>query len=756
VSLTESGIALPDGVEWPEMPSRAPLPLGEHGVIVNETELADDAVRYAVQTYFEETASVMGANYGATTFQTYANEGSMLARAKYRTPSNVIDEIILARDLADRDDDVSATIGAMQAIAFSEGMRHEHKDEVTVALYDEVGKHSNLDHRLMELYRELLIASSVTSVQIYTREDMQFQPQGADRQRTRNVVAPLIGVLPAEQIRVLDNDLFQTGTLAYKPATGSQERWLGEFFNPSTTPARKAEMRREDPVLTTLLVEEIVVPGERPSFYLPTEDLAAGNKVYRLNPRMVERTTFPKGAQTYPRPMLTRNFALLEAKRLLNIMDYALLQGGANFIVVAKKGTDQRPALPEEVGSLRETMKRASKTGVIVGDHRLNIEVITPDLEELLNDAKRKLLGRKIAAGLLRLPDYSDSDAGGGQAVLADTEILARVISGDRRLIKRHVERIYTDTAKRNSASFEQGPATLWFPKIVLQGLQYFTDLVLKLRDRGDISRRSAVEAAGFDYDSEVQARKREKPDDRIMVPAAVPFSANGSPQDNGGGRPPGGSSANGARGSQPSRSTRDPARPTRVIQRNAGETVRAMFEEETGHYRIGELTYAILDEYPERQVGRVTAFERAAIEEIAAGNFEPQRHGPTIVVPVNPDDELDGIRAVRLAEGLSMLVGDRSDGALMARALCFRAPEHGPLDAEEHALRWGFAVEVDEQRQLPPAPAPAPVPEEDERDPLVVHVHVPNDPDRAYRTVYEYDDDGRVTSTRQEPIEES
>ena len=118
-------------------------------------------------------------------------------------------------------------------------------------------------------------------------------------------------------------------------------------------------------------------------------------------------------------------------------------------------------------------------------------------------------------------------------------------------------------------------PATA--SKIVLQGLQYFTDLVLKLRDRGDISRRSAVQAGGFDYDAEVQARKREKPDDRIMTAPVVPFSGAGGQQDPQGGRPRGGSRANGAPGSQPSRSTQDPARPRRTIQRTAGETVRAI-----------------------------------------------------------------------------------------------------------------------------------------------------------------------------------
>jgi hypothetical protein len=45
---------------------------------------------------------------------------------------------------------------------------------------------------------------------------------------------------------------------------------------------------------------------------------------------------------------------------------------------------------------------------VIVGDHRLSFEIITPKLDELLNRDKRKLLGRKIASRLLRVPEFVD------------------------------------------------------------------------------------------------------------------------------------------------------------------------------------------------------------------------------------------------------------------------------------------------------------------------------------------------------------
>jgi hypothetical protein len=742
----EHAIILPAGVDRPP----PPVARLDRGMVVNETDLPDSVVTEAVGTYIEEHASVLGVAQG-TTFQTYANEGSLLARAKFRTPSNVFEEIALARDMVERDDDVGAAVGAMLALAFGEGMQHAHEDEVTVALFDEVARHANLDMRFKEMYREYLIAGAVTTVELFTRESFQFRPHGAERQRTRTVVAPLLGVLPGELVRVLDSDLFGTGRLAYRPATGAQENWLAEFFSQSTSAARKAEMRRENRVLASLLVEEVELPFDDPGLFAPAnaEDPPGGRKVYVLNPRMVRRTTMPKGPEKYPRPPLTRNFALLEAKRLLNLMDYALLQGGANFLVVAKKGSDQRPAQQAEITNLRETIKRASRTGVIIGDHRLAIEVITPDLRELLNPDKRKLLARKLVGALLRVPDFKESDSAEG--VRADVEIFSRVIASDRQDVRRHVENgTYREVARRNSATFSQGAAGVWFPKIVLQGVNYFTDLVLKLRDRGDISRKRAIEAGGFNYEAEVQQRRLEKGsgDDRVMTPAAVPFSSpNAGPQDNNSGRPRGSSSDN----------DRPPdVRPTRVVTRTPGETVRAIEDPEYGIVRIGERTHGVLEEYPDRAIGRLTRLEMDALARIADGNLETFQEGPLTIVPVNPGYQVEDVRAVRLATGLSMLVGKRGDdGALVARALSFRTPEFDGLAAEETALRWGYPVD-------PPAPV---APEPAERVSPAVHglsptpapaqtivVHAAG---RGTKKVVHRDELGNITSIEEVPVDE-
>jgi hypothetical protein len=149
---------------------------------------------------------------------------------------------------------------------------------------------------------------------------------------------------------VLTNDIFGNGELAYEATDAKLKDWLEEFFGPTTTAARKNQMREAEPVLAALFTGRKEIP-------VTTATCSRQGVVYTLNQRMVHRTTMPKGASAYPRPLLTANFALLEAKRLLNIMDYALLQGGTNYIVIAKQGSDKLPAQQPEIDNLMEQVR---------------------------------------------------------------------------------------------------------------------------------------------------------------------------------------------------------------------------------------------------------------------------------------------------------------------------------------------------------------------------------------------------------------
>lgn len=690
-----SQVILPPGVEYGAQPEQFPPAPPGVGMIVNESDLPDEVVR----DYIVENSSLMGLSPG-NSLQTYGagGAGSMMTRPKWRPPLNVVEEIIMARELADRDDDIAATVGMMTALAYGDGMQHVDRDEVTVAVYDEIAEEGSIVQKFKEMYREWLIAHQVTTAVLWERRDISFTPMGADRQRSRSVAVPRVAILPSEQIRVIGNDIFGNAKIAYRPFSGKQEVWLQEFFDIGTSPARKAEMRKQDPVLTVLLTEQVGYDNQQEGgadwVYSNPYDPIVGRYVYTLNPNLVTRSTGPKGQWQHPRPMLTRSLPLLEAKRLLTIMDHALLEAGANFLLVVKKGTDDRPALPGELESLKNSVMRASRAGVMIGDHRLNVEVIVPKLDELLNPDKRKLIGRKLAAGLLRLPDIGTADSAGGQELVTDTEILSRVITSDRQDLTSHMNRaVYKPAALRNGVSC----SGIWFPKIILQGLQFFQDMILGLRDRGDIPRSYAVQAAGFSWDAAVQQRKLEKSsgDDKIMTPAAVPFSSpNAGPQDRGGGRPTGATTG--------AKKPTAPGSAKKTVQRNAGETIKAMWDGDDGPiYRAGELTYAVLEEYADvKRLGRISKFERAALDKIAQNEVShPFTEGPVNVVPVNLEYDIDEIAAVRLTEGVSILVGKRpEDGAIVARAFTFRAPLT-ELDAQETALRWGYEIpETDDE----------------------------------------------------------
>lgn len=676
---------------------------GDTVVVDNRSGLPDELVMPALEEHFIENTAAFG--WGTNQrYLSYQAQGSMLARAQvFRPPSNVIEEIEQARDVAERDDDVASAIDSIINTAYQAGFSNQHEDEQVQHTFDEMTEDNQMLRVLREMHREYLITNQVNTVTLNVRGHYEIFPEGVSRVLTRDVITPLIGVLPAERIRVLGDDTFFNGDLAYVP-DGQLEIWLRAYFSESISAARKSEMRKQHPVRAAMFLGPVKVEwNERDLF---TE----GMTLYSLNPEMVKRTTMAKGEWKYPRPRLTRNFPLLEAKRLLNIMDFSLLQGGTNFIVVVKKGSDKRPALPEEMENLQEVVRRASRSGVLIGDHRLQLDIVTPDLKELLNPDKRRMIGRKLSMALLGIPEYGGDET--AQSVEMFAELFQNNVTADRAAMRDHVQRnIWAPTMKRNTSTFGRVKRpSLWFSKIVLQGNEFFLNYLLKMYDRGDLPRKFMVEYGGYDFDAVKAQKEREQEHghDDIFTPPPVPFSApnqmnkpnadpndpykfgpTSGPQDNGGGRPPGSGPDNGKPGAKPSPQG-SPARPRRTIRRTRGETVKAFWDEEVeAVVRIGETTHNVLLEYPPQEPGRLTAIERRALDE-----HRTLQEGPRIVVPVTIDYGATEIKAMRFPDGASLLIGRRSsDNALVTVALSFKEPEWDLTKAENTAVQWGFPI---------------------------------------------------------------
>jgi hypothetical protein len=117
----------------PGLPAPEQVPMqGETGTVTidNRTGLPDQEIMQAVQSHWIENAAMQLGT--PSTFQLYATQGhgSMLARMPFRTPRDVIEEIKLARQMVDEDDDLKATIGYLANIAFGEGMENIHPHPV--------------------------------------------------------------------------------------------------------------------------------------------------------------------------------------------------------------------------------------------------------------------------------------------------------------------------------------------------------------------------------------------------------------------------------------------------------------------------------------------------------------------------------------------------------------------------------------------------------------------------------------------------
>lgn len=657
-------------------------------LVDNRTELPDEAVEYALETHFTETAEALGVGRGrldAFSAQTYSGDGSLLSRAKFVPPSNVIEEISLARELAERDDDVAPAMDLIISAALSEGMQHNHPDEQTRVLFNRMAALIDMDHLFEEMLREWLIAGQVTTASIFGSELLTFTPEGGDGRSRRDfrTAVPRVGVIPAERIRTVGSDLFGQARLAYSPGDDEEQlkNWLDKFFAESgVSAAEKSAMKKEDPVSAQLFIERLQLSSDDQSLIGADEDV-----VYLLNPRLVHRSTRAKGSWQHPRPLLTRNFALIEAKRLLNLLDHALLQGGINFLVVAKKGSDKWRATRGEVEALNETVRNASRSGVIVGDHRLSIEIITPNMDSMLSTNRRQLLGRKLANAILRIPEAT-ADEAANEAVKAELEFLPRIVTQDRRRIMRHVEnKIYEEIINRNKGIFKYGSPSVWFPKVIMQGTQYFTDYQVKLYDRGLLSKDTMTAGGGFDYDSELQQRIREQErgDEDTMIPPPQPGRADGP--DNGPGRPSGSSPDNGRPGARDGGP--DPAAPANTRR---GEPVTAFFDG-PDIMRMGDNTRAILDQHVgEWEIGRISAEERELISNRKVGLT---KRGIRIF-PVNNGYEVHEEKAVRIQGGATVYTARRKrDKAIVATALGFRENDFTVEQAMLQAKRWGFDI---------------------------------------------------------------
>lgn len=205
---------------------------------------------------------------------------------------------------------------------------------------------------------------------------------------------------------------------------------------------------------------------------------------------------------------------ILEMKQHLRASDRASLIGNTNFIVVITKGTDKLPAKAAEIANLQEQARVIARLPVLVGDHRLHVEIISPNTDNTLIDSRWQVLdGRLVFAALRTFSPVTQGGNSSGAGVKEMSQIVAQGLMSRRHMILRTIEaKLFKMVMDKNDGVIDEFPKLEFSPKrITVDFNQDIMNGILKLRDRGDISRETTLEELDFDQETEALRRGREK-----------------------------------------------------------------------------------------------------------------------------------------------------------------------------------------------------------------------------------------------------
>jgi hypothetical protein len=237
--------------------------------------------------------------------------------------------------------------------------------------------------------------------------------------------------------------------------------------------------------------------------------------VFSMDPGRVYRHTATKPSYERFAPLrLASIFELLDMKHQLRMMDRVMLLGGTNFIVLVKKGSDKQPATAGEMAALQSNVRQVARTPIIVGDHRLDVEIISPKLDTTLDPARYNNLDSRITARLYQIMHLGGFSAGAsGDDSIKLARIIAKGLEGRRASIRRKFEReILIPTWKANRTKLKNRPHLRISPRQV--ALDFDANFLSAIRDMyfaGPVSTETALDILGLDISTEAHLTMIEK-----------------------------------------------------------------------------------------------------------------------------------------------------------------------------------------------------------------------------------------------------
>jgi hypothetical protein len=525
-----------------------------------------DEIAQAIDTWSRGLGAGLGGPNNAA--------GTLFFRNRYSLTLNVYDQMLQCQDAVEFDEILSSTCDATEGLAFTK-MSFECTDDDQEDVWNQLAADIDLDSRMREMWREMFKVSQFYVAidwgeKIYkvrnktvpapdpddydltvNTPDMPKVPGAEDlhptgvpmpgpKKRARRkqfavTVPKALSILDPTKVLPVGQLMFGRERFCYIASLQEHEAFLRAFRGIAPDP------------LALALFEGQYNPTDQERHQLSQAHLGPANATYLwlFKQDCIFRHTETRAQyERFAALRLKSVLPILDIKAHLRASDRATLIGATNFIVVLKRGSEKFPARASEVEQLREQARVVARMPILVGDHRLSVEIITPKTDFVLDSKRYDMLDERLIMRGLHTFRTGGRTAGASDTQVIESEVIARGIESRRHEMSRTLEdQLWRLTIDKNPTVFTETPKLSFHPKRVIIAINAdVVNAILKLRDRGDISRQTSLEEFQYDQETEFIRRRREKGMDKTFQ-SSVPFSSpDSNPFTAGtqGGRPPG------------------------------------------------------------------------------------------------------------------------------------------------------------------------------------------------------------------------
>lgn len=533
---------------------------------INEAGVPEEVAEEAVGRIRDELASQMDTWSRQLNSEINGTGSSNLFfRNRYSLSAKVFDQFRACSDAVEYDNILSTTSDVLEALAF-QSVTMESNDTDEANIWNQIAEDIEIDARLREVFREIFKVSQCYVGVIWGNKSYKVETNPIEKAGPPDplVEDPESGALvkkstltgkdgeestPAKRARRKEYDLVVPRALTILDPTkvlpvGQLMFGMERYAYLASKSEHDAFMASAQNVLaggepTDGLSSQMLEGWYSPNASAEELNLAGGSSDYMwlFKPQALFRHTMTKAQyERFAAVRLNSIMAILDQKQQLMASDRAHLIGSTNFIIVLKRGSDAHPAKPGEVAQLRSQARTLARMPILVGPHDLSVEIITPNMDFTLSEERYRVLDSRLLHRALGTFDPGLSTAEGDANQMS--QVVSRSIEGRRRDIVSTFKNKLFRLIQEVNEDMDDIPTVALHPRRVIVDWDVnIINGILKLRDRGDLSRETTLEE--FDYDQDVEALRR-KEEAELYDPffkSSIPFS---SPDSNPFGNQPG------------------------------------------------------------------------------------------------------------------------------------------------------------------------------------------------------------------------